>query len=61
MAKQAIQELLLNTKGGDLALRALERLTGLGVVRLEEIEHEQVAVTPTGKAAAKVRAPASGD
>jgi len=58
--RREIQRLLLETKLGDRALRVLEQTTGMGLVRLEEIEHVQVAATPKGNAAAKVRAPAKG-
>ena len=44
--KREIQRLLLDTKPGDVVLRTFERLTGLGVVKLEEIENVQVAATP---------------
>ena len=57
MAKQTVQRLLLDTKPGDVVLRTFERLTGLGIVKLEEIENVQVAATPK----AKSRAPASGN
>jgi len=56
MAKQTVQRLLLDTKPGDVVLRTFERLTGLGVVKLEEIEDVRVAATPK----AKSRAPAKG-
>jgi len=59
MAKQTVQRLLLDTKPGDVVLRTFERLTGLGVVRLEEIEDVRVAATPKGETATS-RAPASG-
>ena len=55
--RREIQRLLLDTKPGDVVLRTFERLTGLGVVKLEEIENVQVAATPKGNAAAKSRAP----
>ena len=60
MAKQTVQRLLLDTKPGDVVLRTFERLTGLGVVRLEEIEDVRAATTPKGQAAAKSRAPTRG-
>jgi len=57
--RREIQRLLLDTKPGDVVLRTFERLTGLGVVKLEEIEDVRVAATPKGEAATS-RAPASG-
>jgi len=50
--RRGIQWALLETKGGDLALRAVEKLTGCALVRLEEIEDVRVAATPKGNAAA---------
>ena len=57
MAKQTVQRLLLDTKPGDVVLRTFERLTGLGVVKLEEIENGRVAATGKGNAAAAKRTP----
>jgi len=55
--RREIQRLLLETKLGDRALRVLEQTTGMGLVRLEEIENGRAATTPKGNAAAKSRAP----
>ena len=54
--KREIQRLLLDTKLGDRALQKFERLTGLGVVKLEEIEDVRAVATAKGNAA-KSRAP----
>lgn len=48
--KHTIQWVLLDTKLGDLALQAFERLTGLGPVHLEEIDSEQAEATAKGRA-----------
>jgi len=56
MAKATVQRLLLDTKPGDVVLRTFERLTGLGVVKLEEIEDVRAVATAKGNAA-KSRAP----
>ena len=65
--RREIQRLLLETKLGDRALRVLEQTTGMGLVRLEEIEDVRAVVTQQGRLAgqcpakgnaAKSRAPA---
>ena len=57
--KREIQRVLFETKIGDRALQALERLTGCGLVPLEQIEDVRAVATPKGNAAAKNRAPTS--
>ena len=52
--KRAIQWALLDTKPGDLMLRLFEQLTGLGLVRLEEIDGERVRATTLGRNGARV-------
>ena len=47
--KNIVERLLLDTKAGDAALKAFEKASGLGVVRLEEIEGEQAGATQRGR------------
>jgi len=52
--KRTIQWVLLDTKPGDLLLKLFEQTTGLGLVRLEEIDGERVRATTLGRRGARV-------
>jgi len=52
----AIQWLVLETRIGDLMLRAFEKLSGMAMVKVDELNCRAEA-TPKGEAAAKNRAP----
>jgi len=47
--RNIVERLLLDTKAGDLALKAFEKASGLGLVKLEEIEDVRVGATQRGR------------
>jgi len=49
-----VKRFLFETRAGDLLLQLFERLTGLGLVRLEEIDGERVRATEFGLDRARV-------
>jgi len=49
-----VKRILFETRLGDWLLRAFERLTGLGLVDVDEIDGERVRATAMGRSSARV-------